>query len=501
MFSCTPSEISVTMVNPASTADSANSTGYGPRKRIYFDGDESKYELFEVKFLGYLRLQNLHKVIEDDNPDADKNACIFAELTMALDDKSLFLIMRDAKDDGKKALQVLRERYLGKSKPRIISLYGQLASLKMNVDETTTEYILRAEAAATHLKTAREKISDSLLVAMCLRGLPPKFNAFVTVINQKDEDADFIKFKAALRCYEESENSRTTHQSEEHAVMKAAPVVCFACSQAGHKAFQCPNKERGRGRGHHGRGGLRGRGNRYGNRGSMQNTAKSFDQFDDDHSFSFMTSEVSSDNLHNFNECLLVDSGASSHVINSESKFLKFDKNFDPSSHYIELADNSISNDVVKGRGDAQMKITDEFGVERNITLHDALFIPSYKQNIFSVRAATERGALINFSSDRSELFASDGTKFEIVRRGKLYYLNNMKEKKTLPKILLEWHKIFGHCNVADILRMENIVTGMKITDKEAARNFQCDICVHSPGKIPTHDIMLSVCQTWRLNS
>jgi hypothetical protein len=30
----------------------SNSTGYGPRSRYKFDGDERKYELWEVKFLG-----------------------------------------------------------------------------------------------------------------------------------------------------------------------------------------------------------------------------------------------------------------------------------------------------------------------------------------------------------------------------------------------------------------------------------------------------------------
>ena len=90
---------------PRDDSAEANSlTGYAPKRRIYFDGDESKFELFEVKFLGYLRLQNLHKVLEESTPDADGNARIFAELSLSLDDKSLFLIIRDAKDDGKKAL-------------------------------------------------------------------------------------------------------------------------------------------------------------------------------------------------------------------------------------------------------------------------------------------------------------------------------------------------------------------------------------------------------------
>ena len=42
-----------------------------------FDGDENKYELWEVKFLGYMRLQKLHEVVvpaedEKDAPDRER---------------------------------------------------------------------------------------------------------------------------------------------------------------------------------------------------------------------------------------------------------------------------------------------------------------------------------------------------------------------------------------------------------------------------------------------
>jgi len=45
------------------------STGYGPRHgqgryaRLCFDGDERHYEQWEVKFLGYMRLQKLKDII------------------------------------------------------------------------------------------------------------------------------------------------------------------------------------------------------------------------------------------------------------------------------------------------------------------------------------------------------------------------------------------------------------------------------------------------------
>ena len=114
------------------------SSGIGPvGKRLYFDGDDEKYELWEVKFMAHLRLQKLLNVMnkkEGDaaaEDDAEKNANIFAELVQLLDDKSLSLIIRDAKDDGRAAIKILREHYLGSSKPRIITLYTELTSLKI----------------------------------------------------------------------------------------------------------------------------------------------------------------------------------------------------------------------------------------------------------------------------------------------------------------------------------------------------------------------------------
>ena len=74
---------------------------------------------------------------EKASPEAEPNARILAELTMMLDVKSSSLTMKDAKDQGKEAVEILREHHLGESKPRIVSLYGELASLKMEATENT----------------------------------------------------------------------------------------------------------------------------------------------------------------------------------------------------------------------------------------------------------------------------------------------------------------------------------------------------------------------------
>ena len=122
-------------------------TGYGPRRGLLFDGDESRYELWEVKFLAQMRLQKLYNIFvptedETTEPTASKKADAFAELVQCLDDRSLSLVIREARDDGRRALQVLRQHYQGKGKPRVIALYTELTTLRKVDNEATVDYVI-----------------------------------------------------------------------------------------------------------------------------------------------------------------------------------------------------------------------------------------------------------------------------------------------------------------------------------------------------------------------
>ena len=173
-----------------------NSTGYEPSaslsrySRLIFDGDERKYEQWEVKFLGYMRLQKLRDMIlaaDEDEIDDDKNAEAFAELIQFLDDESLSLVMRDAADDGRQALKILRSHYASPSTPRVILLYTELTSLVKHSDETVTDYVVWAETTAAALKSAGKTVTDNLLIAMVLKGLPDSYQSFVAVVTQSEK--------------------------------------------------------------------------------------------------------------------------------------------------------------------------------------------------------------------------------------------------------------------------------------------------------------------------
>lgn len=111
-----------------------------------------------------------------------KNIDAFAQLIQCLDDWRLSLVMRDAKDDGRKALQILRNHNTGKSKPRVLALYADLKSLQKGHNECITDYVLHAETAAASLKSAGKTVSDSLLIAMVLKGLPAEYKTYFSAI-------------------------------------------------------------------------------------------------------------------------------------------------------------------------------------------------------------------------------------------------------------------------------------------------------------------------------
>ena len=73
------------------------------------------------------------------------------------------------------------------------------------------------------------------------------------------------------------------------------------------------------------------------------------------------------------NISLLVDCGATTHIVNELSKLIAFDGDVNPYEHYIELADSSRSNNIASKKGTAKDSLQDTNGKFYDIGLENRL--------------------------------------------------------------------------------------------------------------------------------
>ena len=201
---------------------------------------------------------------------------------------------------------------------------------------------------------------------MVLKGLPTNFKTFSAIVIQRDNQMTFAEFKVALRNHEESEKSRSVETEENIMMLRNSERfdgTCFKCRKKGHRKSDCWSKTGKNGKwcsicktkSHETK-------ECRSNTGRRDATKKAEDRRKEnndngEHTFMFnVRANCDRDVCHVSNDCLLVDTGATSHIVSDKTKFINFDKNFDPDMHVIELADGSKAK-VVAGKGAAKVRV------------------------------------------------------------------------------------------------------------------------------------------------
>ncbi|KAK7915728.1 hypothetical protein WMY93_011489 [Mugilogobius chulae] len=248
-------------------------------------------------------------------------------------------------------------------------------------------------------------------------------------------------------------------------------VWCSSCKSTSHTDKACRKKERGSRCAHaQDDGGSRGRIDVRGTEGA-------------DFTFRAQTVDTSKSAQQRpiQEKGLIVDTGASSHIINDRSRFKNFDNSFKSERHSMELADGKRTFGLAQGRGDAQVHLIDSNGRRCSVTLKNALYIPSFPQELFSVKCATASGAKLIFDEGKDVLLVPDGTKFNIHVHNRMYYLQTECDESDVCNVshdIQTWHEIMGHCNYEDILKLQDVTVGMHIKGTKRRPDKECRVCI-----------------------
>ena len=123
---------------------------------------------------------------------------------------------------------------------------------------------------------------------------------------------------------------------------------------------------------------------------------------------------------------IMLDTGASIHIIHNSSLFSKLNKLSTSRLTYLEMADGTKCRNLIAGRGTAFIPVIDSSGTKCKIKLTNFLYVPSFRKNIVSVNLTIESGFKFNFNDIGQETMqCPQGHIFKISTKGRLYFLNN----------------------------------------------------------------------------
>ena len=110
-------------------------------------------------------------------------------------------------------------------------------SLRSEQNEGVTDYIIGTEATVTALRNTGETLSDGLIIAMVLKGLPRTFNAFSIYVTHSRKERTFSEDTDK---YNQNSNDDNVMKLTNSFSKMSNEVSCFKCNGKGHVTKNMP---------------------------------------------------------------------------------------------------------------------------------------------------------------------------------------------------------------------------------------------------------------------
>ena len=183
----------------------------GTENRLFCDGYEQKYELWEVDLLGFKRILKLHSYFISTR--------LYIWWWLCRKDVSIFVHWINSMSWWKKFIssnlrcqRQWQENYSYSKRGLSVKIQGKNYFVSDGINILTENFYRNdkrlsksSREISDFVKTSVEIISKSLLIAMVIQGMRVEFKPFTTHITQKNKIPTAREFMVVLKSFEEAE--------------------------------------------------------------------------------------------------------------------------------------------------------------------------------------------------------------------------------------------------------------------------------------------------------
>jgi gag-polypeptide of LTR copia-type len=187
---------------------------------------------------------SVDQVVQDQREELIKKSYLaYGILIQSLKDEQLRLVQGVARGNAYGIWKILLETYERKSMATRVQLLERLFGTQLRGNESIASYVARLTEIERRLRAQGEQVSESIMVYLLLKGLPPSYTSIVQLMKMK-EKLEFTETVEALKNEEERQNvSRNTLPGgTEHANAAELHLKkgCFSCGSHEHIKYNCP---------------------------------------------------------------------------------------------------------------------------------------------------------------------------------------------------------------------------------------------------------------------
>lgn len=355
--------------------------------------------------------------------------------------------------------------YENKTDTSVHMLQRQWFSLVKDPTDDMATHVSKIQDICHRLKALGEDITDNMMMTKILMTLPSCYDHFATAWESTALDQRTLSNLTSRLIMEEARKNSQDNQVGALAAegrgavrgkkdaVKNKKNVCFKCGKNGHWKRNCKQSQ--------GDSSKQSQGN-----SSKQGQSDSSKQVG-----ALISTLFTSNNGEQNKDTWFLDSGATDHMSGDVQKFVNLQHFKSPVP--VRVGNGNIIN--ASGRGNVYVQAYDsEHWISKY--LQDVLFVPDLKYNLFSMRAALDKGLRLEADNEECRFLKSNKMVAISERDGKLFKMKfrEMASKENFVGIsrsgnsrvsgglLQEWHEKLAHQNfrqVRQILRDAGIET------------------------------------------